>query len=73
MMMPIALTDTQMSELMATGRHVRPALRAQYLQLVAALLQGRNDLSDADVWRAIHAAVSKMAEQDRKRRPTCHR
>jgi hypothetical protein len=56
--MPIALTDLQMSELMAVARHVPRWLRDQYLQTVAALLQDR-EIGDADVWRACHAAANR--------------
>jgi hypothetical protein len=68
--MPIALTDSQMTELMAIGRHVPRHLRGQYLQTVAALLQNR-ELSDADVWRACHSAATQVADQAHRkhRRP----
>jgi hypothetical protein len=65
--MPIALSDSQMAELMAIGRHVPRHLRDQYLQTVATLLQGR-EVSDADVWRACHAAATRVVDQGRKHR-----
>ena len=65
--MPLALTDAQMTELMAVGRHVPRHLRDQYLQMVAALLQGR-EVGDADVWRACHAAATRVVDQSRKHR-----
>jgi hypothetical protein len=60
--MPIALTDSQMTEMMAVGRHVPRHLRDEYLKMVAALLQGR-EVGDADVWRACHAAATRVVEQ----------
>ena len=66
-MTPIALTDVQLDELMAVGRHVPRHLRDQYLQTVASLLQGR-EVSDADVWRACHAAATRVVEQGSKHR-----
>jgi hypothetical protein len=35
--------------------------------MVAALLQGR-EVSDADVWRACHAAATRVVDQSRKHR-----
>jgi hypothetical protein len=45
--MPIALTDAQLPQLMTVGRHVPRHLRDQYLQTVAALLQGRDGASSS--------------------------
>ena len=57
--MPIALTDSQLAELMAVARQLPPALRAQYLETVAALLRGC-EVTDAAVRGACHASVGQV-------------
>jgi hypothetical protein len=52
---PLALNDTQMTDVLTIGRQIPWALHDAYLQHVAALLRGR-DYGDGDVHRAALAA-----------------
>jgi hypothetical protein len=50
---PIRLTDAQLDAVLAAARPLRVADRDAFLQDVAAALQGRPELGDGDVYRAI--------------------
>jgi hypothetical protein len=52
-MAPIRLTDAQLDAVLAAARPLRVVDRDAFLQDVAAALQGRPDLGDGDVYRAI--------------------
>jgi hypothetical protein len=52
-MPPIRLTDDQMGAVFAAARPLRVADRDAFLQEVAAALQGRSEIGDGDVYRAI--------------------
>jgi hypothetical protein len=55
MPMPLALTDSQMTDVLTVGRQIPRALRDLYLRSIAAALAGR-DFGDGDVHRACVAA-----------------
>jgi hypothetical protein len=52
-MPPIKLTDSQLDAVLAAARPLRVADRDAFLQDVAAALQGRSEIGDGDVYRAI--------------------
>ena len=54
-MMPLALTQTQVDQVMRTAQPIPPDLRDQFLVLVAQALSG-HDFGDGDVYRACAAA-----------------
>jgi hypothetical protein len=50
-MMPLALTQTQLDQVMRIAQPIPPDLRDEYLLLVARSLCGRN-FGDGEVYRA---------------------
>ena len=52
---PIALTDAQLTAIFAAARPLAVRDRDPFLQAVAAQLNGRRDVGDSDVNRAIRA------------------
>jgi hypothetical protein len=52
-MAPIPLTDEQLDAIFRAARPLPVADRDAFLQDVAAALQGRSELGDGDVYRAI--------------------
>ena len=73
--MPLALSDTQMSEVATMANRVPQHLRSAFLKRVAGLLARAHarrcangiDFLDADVWRACQAAAREVRQP--KRRP----
>jgi hypothetical protein len=51
MVPPIALSDSQLAQIMTTGRQIPRRLRPNYLRAIAERLRGR-DFDDGDVYRA---------------------
>ena len=52
-MAPIRLTDSQLDAVLAAARPLAVGDRDAFLQDVAAALQGRSEIGDGDVYRAI--------------------
>jgi hypothetical protein len=52
-MPPVKLTDAQLDAILAAARPLAVGDRDAFLQDVAAALQGRSELGDGDVYRAI--------------------
>lgn len=48
---PVALTDAQMTTVMALARPLPPAQRTTFLELIAAKLRHRTVLGDGDLFR----------------------
>jgi hypothetical protein len=57
---PIRLTDSQLDAVLAAARPLRVADRDAFLQDVAAALQGRSEIGDGDIHRAVQAAQRKF-------------
>ena len=57
--MPLALTQSQLAQVMHTATPIPPALRDAYLELVARALPDR-DFDDGDVYRACAAAAKSV-------------
>jgi hypothetical protein len=55
-MAPIRLTDEQLDAVFRAARPLRIADRDGFLQDVAAALQGRTDIGDGDIHRAVMTA-----------------
>jgi hypothetical protein len=58
-MPPLALTDSQLAQVMLTAGPIPPRLHDEYLVLVAAALAGRK-FDDGDVYRACASAVKTV-------------
>jgi hypothetical protein len=61
---PIALSDSQIAQVMATGRQIPRGLRDSYLRRIAELLRDR-DFGDGDVYRACIAAQRAILQPRR--------
>jgi hypothetical protein len=58
-MAPLALSQSQLDQVMQTAGPIPPDLRDAYLLLVARTLSGR-DFDDGDVYRACTAAAKSV-------------
>jgi hypothetical protein len=58
-MMPLALTQAQLDQVMRLATPIPPGLRAEYLVQVARSLSGRS-FGDGDVYRACAAAAKSV-------------
>jgi hypothetical protein len=58
-MAPLALSDEQLDAVLRAARPLRVADRDAFLQEVAAVLQGRTDIGDGDIHRAIVTAQKR--------------
>jgi hypothetical protein len=65
MVPPIALSDSQIAQIMTIGRQIPRSLRSDYLRAIAERLRGR-DFDDGDVYRACVEAQRAIL---RPRRP----
>jgi hypothetical protein len=59
-MPPLALSDEQLDAVFRAARPLRVADRDAFLQEVAAALQGRSEIGDGDVYRAIAEVQRKF-------------
>jgi hypothetical protein len=48
---PLALTDSQISAIMALARPLSPDQRSRFLELLAAKLNGQRELGDGAIYR----------------------
>jgi hypothetical protein len=58
-MMPLALTQSQLDQVMQIAQPIPPDVREDYLLLVAQALAGRK-FGDGDVYRACAAAAKQV-------------
>jgi hypothetical protein len=58
-MMPLALTQTQLDQVMGIAQHIPPDLRGAYLELVASHLAGV-EVDNGSVYRACALAAKSV-------------
>jgi hypothetical protein len=72
-MAPIPLTDEQLDAIFCAARPLRVADRDAFLQDVAAALQGRQEIGDGDIHRAVQAAQRKFWDPPQLGHDVSHR
>jgi hypothetical protein len=58
--MPLAVSDTQLDQVVIAAKALPRPLRDSFMQQVAALLGGKLDLGDGDVFRAVKTAQTAL-------------